>query len=73
MHADLKPRFAYGRQVPWIRCDGTRATLTSGPGALAVSSPVPLEPDWDNARLEASLRHPGRRAAAVHARLISLA
>jgi GH15 family glucan-1,4-alpha-glucosidase len=54
MHADLKPRFAYGRQVPWIRCDSTRATLTSGPDALAVSSPVPLEPDWDNARLEAS-------------------
>ncbi|MGA9525370.1 MAG: glycoside hydrolase family 15 protein [Myxococcaceae bacterium] len=52
MHADLKVRFAYGRLTPWIQCDSHRATLTSGPDALAYVSPVELQPDWDAARLE---------------------
>ena len=45
IHADLKARFAYGRLIPWIHCDRHRATLTSGPDALALHSPVPLQPD----------------------------
>ncbi len=53
MHCDLKARFAYGRLIPWIRTDGQSATLTSGPAALAFSSPVPVRPDWDAARVEA--------------------
>ncbi|XXX46624.1 glycoside hydrolase family 15 protein [Sorangium sp. So ce119] len=54
MHSDPKARFGHGRVIPWIRCDGSRATLTSGPAALAFSSPAPLDPDWDAARLETS-------------------
>lgn len=53
MHCDLKARFAYGHLIPWIRTDGQSATLTSGPDALAFSSPVPVRPDWDVARVEA--------------------
>ncbi|WP_426749751.1 glycoside hydrolase family 15 protein [Myxococcus sp. Y35] len=52
MHADLKARFAYGNLIPWIRCEAQRATLVSGPDALAYESPVPIRPDWDAARLE---------------------
>jgi GH15 family glucan-1,4-alpha-glucosidase len=52
MHGDLRARFDYGRLVPWIRANGQRATLTSGPSALALTSPVPLSPDWENARIE---------------------
>ncbi|XXR36078.1 glycoside hydrolase family 15 protein [Sorangium sp. So ce375] len=52
MHSDLRARFGYGRVIPWIRCDGGRATLTSGPAALAFSSPASLDPDWNAARLE---------------------
>jgi GH15 family glucan-1,4-alpha-glucosidase len=52
MHLDLKVRFAYGRLIPWIQADGTRATLVSGPDALAFTSSVPLEPDYEDARLE---------------------
>jgi GH15 family glucan-1,4-alpha-glucosidase len=53
MHADLKVRFAYGRLIPWIQCNGHRATLTSGPDALSLESGVPLEPDYAGARIEA--------------------
>ncbi len=52
MHADLKVRFGYGAHVPWIKVDGRRATLTSGPSALLYSSPEELEPDPDASRLE---------------------
>ncbi len=52
MHADLRVRFAYGHLIPWIRCGEQRATLVSGPDALAYRSPVPIRPDWDDARLE---------------------
>ncbi|WP_437484309.1 glycoside hydrolase family 15 protein [Sorangium sp. So ce1014] len=54
MHSDLIARFGYGRVIPWIQCDGGRATLTSGPAALVFRSPAPLDLDWDAARLEAS-------------------
>jgi len=54
MHADLKARFGYGAHIPWIKVDGNRSTLTSGPNALLYISPVPLEPDWDAARIEAN-------------------
>jgi GH15 family glucan-1,4-alpha-glucosidase len=53
MHVDLKVRFAYGRLIPWMKCDSHSATLTSGPDALALISPVPLQPDWEGGRLEA--------------------
>ncbi|RJS23314.1 glycoside hydrolase family 15 protein [Corallococcus sp. H22C18031201] len=53
IHTELRVRFAYGKLTPWIRCNGHRATLTSGPDALAYLSPVPLQPDWDAACLEA--------------------
>jgi GH15 family glucan-1,4-alpha-glucosidase len=53
MHADMKVRFAYGRLIPWIKCNRHRATLTSGPDALALHGPVPLEPDYEAARVEA--------------------
>jgi GH15 family glucan-1,4-alpha-glucosidase len=53
MHADLKARFGYGKTIPWIRCNTHRALLTSGPDALALSSAVPLRPDYEGARVEA--------------------
>ncbi len=54
MHADLKVRFGYGAQIPWIKANESTATLTSGPNALLFSSPVPLQPDWEAARVEAN-------------------
>jgi GH15 family glucan-1,4-alpha-glucosidase len=64
MHCDLSARFAYGKLRPWIRLDGTRATLTSGPDALAFDSAVPFEPDWERGRLESSFTvHAGERLA----------
>jgi GH15 family glucan-1,4-alpha-glucosidase len=54
MHTDLKVRFGYGAHIPWIRPNGKCATLTSGPSALLYSSPVPVEPDLDGARVEAN-------------------
>jgi GH15 family glucan-1,4-alpha-glucosidase len=36
IHVDMKVRFAYGRLIPWINCSRHRATLTSGPDALAL-------------------------------------
>jgi GH15 family glucan-1,4-alpha-glucosidase len=54
MHCDLSARFAYGKLLPWIQRDGRRATLTSGPDALAFDSPVDLEPDEGGGRLEAT-------------------
>jgi GH15 family glucan-1,4-alpha-glucosidase len=53
IHSDLLVRFGYGKLIPWIKCDGTHATLTSGPDAISFDSPVPLRPDWDEARIEA--------------------
>jgi GH15 family glucan-1,4-alpha-glucosidase len=50
MHCDLKVRFAYGKLIPWIRGNGREATFVSGPDALAFSSPVPIEPDPEEAR-----------------------
>jgi len=52
-HADLRARFAYGRLVPWIRGDGFEWTMTSGPDALVLRSPVRHVPDLDATRLEA--------------------
>jgi GH15 family glucan-1,4-alpha-glucosidase len=52
MRSDLRARFGYGREIPWIQRDGRQATLTSGPAALAFSSPASLDPDWGGARLE---------------------
>jgi GH15 family glucan-1,4-alpha-glucosidase len=52
MRSDLSVRFVYGKLRPWIRLDGNQATLTSGPDAIAFMSPIPFEPDWDDARLE---------------------
>src|SRR5262249_15665182 len=54
MHSDLVARFGYGKHIPWIRSEGARATLTSGPHALLLESPVPLQHDREDARLEAS-------------------
>jgi GH15 family glucan-1,4-alpha-glucosidase len=54
MHTDLKVRFGYGAHIPWIKADGLHATLTSGPSALLFSSPVPVEADWEAARVEAN-------------------
>ena len=53
MHCDLKVRFAYGKLIPWIRCTGRQATFVSGPDALAFDSPVAIEPDPEEARVEA--------------------
>jgi len=53
MHCDLSVRFGYGKLLPWIQRHPTHVTLTSGPDALAFTSPVPLEPDWEARRLEA--------------------
>jgi len=52
MHSDLSVRFAYGKLLPWIQGNGTHATLTSGPDALAFDSPVAFEADLQNGRLE---------------------
>lgn len=52
MHVDLKVRFGYGKDIPWIKAVQNRATLTSGPNALLFVSPFPIEPDWESARLE---------------------
>src|SRR5215468_5826489 len=62
IHADLRARFAYGRLMPWIHCNRHRATLTSGPDALALDSPVPLQLDHAAARVEADfVIHAGER------------
>jgi GH15 family glucan-1,4-alpha-glucosidase len=62
MHADLKVRFGYGRNIPWIKCNAHRATLVSGPNGLLYQSPFALRPDWDQARLEADfVVHEGER------------
>jgi len=53
MHCDLKVRFAYGKLIPWIRCAGREARFVSGPDALAFNSPVAIEPDLEEARVEA--------------------
>jgi GH15 family glucan-1,4-alpha-glucosidase len=64
MHVDLKVRFGYGAHIPWIKHDGRRATLTSGPTSLVYDSAGPLEPDWEGARLETNLvARPGERHA----------
>jgi GH15 family glucan-1,4-alpha-glucosidase len=66
MRSDLKARFAYGRLIPWIQQngDGRKATLTSGPEALAFSCPVRGELDKDDGRLEADfVVRPGQRLA----------
>jgi GH15 family glucan-1,4-alpha-glucosidase len=64
IHADLKVRFGYGAHVPWIKADERRATLTSGPSSLMLSSQAPLEPDWEGARLETNfIVRPGERYA----------
>jgi hypothetical protein len=50
IHADLRARFAYGRLIPWIHCNRHRATLTSGPDALALDSPYRSSPTmWPRA------------------------
>ncbi len=54
MHCDLSARFGYGKRIPWIVENGQLATLTSGPDALAFFSPVPLEIDRRNGRVEAT-------------------
>jgi GH15 family glucan-1,4-alpha-glucosidase len=53
IHLDLKVRFAYGRLFPWIRCETHRATMTSGPDALELTTPVSLHPDYPGGRVEA--------------------
>jgi GH15 family glucan-1,4-alpha-glucosidase len=53
MRCDLSPRFAYGKDIPWIQCSGHEATLISGPSGLVFHSAVPLQPDFDEARVEA--------------------
>jgi GH15 family glucan-1,4-alpha-glucosidase len=54
MHCDLSPRFGYGKLLPWIQIKGHEATFTSGPDALALVSPLAMEPDFHNGRLEAN-------------------
>jgi GH15 family glucan-1,4-alpha-glucosidase len=54
MHCDLSPRFGYGKLFPWIQVKGRETTLTSGPDALAVITPLAMEPDFANGRLEAN-------------------
>jgi GH15 family glucan-1,4-alpha-glucosidase len=54
MHGDLSVRFGYGKDVPWIRCEGKQATFVSGPNALYLESPVALTPDYEGARVEAN-------------------
>jgi GH15 family glucan-1,4-alpha-glucosidase len=62
IHGDLRVRFAYGRLIPWIKCSRHRATLTSGPDSLVLDSPVPLQPHYEAARLEADfVVHAGQR------------
>jgi GH15 family glucan-1,4-alpha-glucosidase len=53
MHGDVSVRFGYGKDVPWIRCEGTQATFISGPHGLALDGPVPLKADYEGARVEA--------------------
>ena len=54
MHGDLSVRFGYGKLAPWMKVNAHRATLTSGPDALAFYSPVPIAPDYDACRIEAN-------------------
>ena len=54
MYCCLSPRFGYGKLTPWIQANGPGATFTSGPDALALISPVPVEADFENARIEAT-------------------
>lgn len=54
MHCDVSVRFGYGKLSPWITCAETYAHLTAGPDALALFSPVPLEPDRRTSRVEAT-------------------
>ena len=67
IHLDLKARFAYGHLVPWIKCEDRHATMTSGPDALALDSPVPLRPDFEGARVEADFVVRAGDPDAVHA------
>ncbi|MGN6110128.1 MAG: trehalase-like domain-containing protein, partial [Kofleriaceae bacterium] len=62
MHCDVSVRFGYGKLSPWITCAETYAHLTAGPDALALFSPVPLEPDRRTSRVEATFTvHAGQR------------
>ena len=64
MHGDLSVRFGYGKLIPWIKVNGHRATLTSGPDALAFYSAVPIAPDYecDTAR---TARIPRARSSSI--------
>ena len=72
MHGDLNVRFGYGKLVPWIKVNGHRATLTSGPDALAFHSPVPIVPDFEAARLESNFVVRAGDRLAFLARILSL-
>jgi GH15 family glucan-1,4-alpha-glucosidase len=54
MHCDVSIRFAYGKLVPWIECNGRHASLTSGPDAVTIDASVPLEADLEFARVESN-------------------
>jgi GH15 family glucan-1,4-alpha-glucosidase len=56
MYTDVSVRFGYGKLIPWVQASENRAqaTMTSGPDALIIYSPVPLDPDLAGARLEAN-------------------
>jgi GH15 family glucan-1,4-alpha-glucosidase len=48
MRSRLRLRFDYGRVVPWLRHDGTRAYAIAGPDRVELVSGVPLHGhDWD--------------------------
>jgi GH15 family glucan-1,4-alpha-glucosidase len=62
MHVDLRVRFAYGHLKPWIKCNTHRATLTSGPEALSLNTPAPLQHDYTGGRVESDFEiHAGER------------
>lgn len=50
-HAELRARFGYGQQRPWLQGHGQQATLTSGPDALVLHSPVLHRAHWDASSL----------------------
>jgi GH15 family glucan-1,4-alpha-glucosidase len=52
MHCDLLVRFGYGKDIPWIKLEGSRVVFTSGPHSLAFDSTVALQPAWDDSRIE---------------------
>ena len=53
MHCDLKVRFGYGKRTPWTTYEAQRAVMIAGHDGVVLFSPVPLDIDERNGRVEA--------------------